>query len=102
MCGVASIFRFDGQPVDPADLRRMGSAIAHRGPDDAGFALLAHGTVGLAHVRLSIVDLGGGHQPLYNEDRSIAVVCNGEIYDYPRLHAELVAHGHRARNPIPS
>lgn len=97
MCGIASIQRWDHEPVDPADLRRMCSAIAHRGPDDAGLALLGRNTVGLGHVRLSIVDLGGGHQPLYNEDHSIAVVANGEIYDYPRLHTELTARGHRFR-----
>src|SRR5262249_56199885 len=69
--------------------------IAHRGPDDAGFALLHNGTVGLGHVRLSIVDLAGGHQPLYNEDSSVAVICNGEIYDYPRHREELTRQGHR-------
>jgi len=97
MCGIAGIVRRDGKRVESADLRRMGSAISHRGPDDAGFALLNRGTVGLGHVRLSIVDLGGGHQPLYNEDYSISVICNGEIYDYAQLHGELTKQGHRFR-----
>src|SRR5262245_32700891 len=97
MCGVASVVRLDGGPVDPADLRRMCSAIAHRGPDGAGYALLDRGRVGLGHVRLSIVDLAGGQQPLYNEDLSIAVVCNGELYDYPRLRRELTRRGHHFR-----
>src|SRR5438094_168299 len=57
MCGIASILRLDQTRVDPADLRRMCSAITHRGPDDAGFALLHHGTVGLGHVRLSLFAL---------------------------------------------
>src|SRR5271155_2467238 len=85
MCGIASIVRLDERPVDPGDLARMCSAIAHRGPDGAGYALLDRGRVGLGHVRLSIVDLAGGGQPLYNEDFSIAVVCNGELYDYREL-----------------
>src|SRR6516165_1106381 len=97
MCGVASIVRLDGSPVERTDLRRMCSAIAHRGPDGAGLALLDQGQVGLGHVRLSIVDLEGGQQPLYNEDLSIAVVCNGEIYDYPQLRRELTRLGHRFR-----
>jgi asparagine synthase (glutamine-hydrolysing) len=94
MCGISSIMRFDENQVDPVDLRRMCSAIAHRGPDDAGFALLRGGCVGLGHVRLSIVDLGGGHQPLFNEDRTLAVICNGELYDYPRFRRELTQQGH--------
>jgi asparagine synthase (glutamine-hydrolysing) len=94
MCGIASIVRFDDSPVDSTDLRRMCSAIAHRGPDGAGFALLDHGSVGLGHVRLSIVDLAGGDQPIYNEDQSIAVICNGEIYDYPQIRTDLIRRGH--------
>lgn len=96
MCGVASIVRFDG-PVDRADLRRMCSAISHRGPDGAGYALLENGRVGLGHVRLSIVDLAGGDQPIYNEDQSLAVICNGEIYDYDQLHKHLIGRGHAFR-----
>jgi asparagine synthase (glutamine-hydrolysing) len=97
MCGIASIVRFGADRVDPTDLRRMCSAIAHRGPDDAGFALLDRGAVGLGHVRLSIVDLAGGDQPIYNEDHSIAVICNGELYDYPRLRRDLARRGHLFR-----
>lgn len=93
MCGVASIVRFDST-VDSADLRRMCSAIAHRGPDGAGFAILDGGRIGLGHVRLSIVDLAGGDQPIYNEDYSSAVICNGEIYDYDRLQRHLGERGH--------
>jgi asparagine synthase (glutamine-hydrolysing) len=97
MCGIASIVRLDESPVDPQDLARMCSAIAHRGPDGAGYALLDNGRVGLGHVRLSIVDLAGGGQPLYNEDFSVAVVCNGELYDYPELRRDLMKRGHRFR-----
>ncbi|MFM8931167.1 MAG: asparagine synthase (glutamine-hydrolyzing) [Gemmataceae bacterium] len=94
MCGISAIVRKDDQAVDPDDLARMSSAIAHRGPDGAAYALLGQGRVGLAHVRLSIVDLAGGEQPLYNEDHSIAVVCNGELYDYRELRRELTSLGH--------
>jgi asparagine synthase (glutamine-hydrolysing) len=97
MCGIAAIVRRDESLVEAEDLRRMCSAIAHRGPDDAGFALLDDRRIGLGHVRLSIVDLAGGHQPVYNEDHSVAVICNGEIYDYPRLHRQLIRQGHRFR-----
>ena len=97
MCGIATIVRADGLSVDPADLARMCSAIAHRGPDGAGYAILDQGRVGLGHVRLSIVDLAGGEQPLYNEDYSIAVACNGELYDYARIRHQLEAKGHQFR-----
>jgi asparagine synthase (glutamine-hydrolysing) len=95
MCGIAGIVRLNENRVEATDLRRMCSAIAHRGPDDAGYALLNARKVGLGHVRLSIVDLAGGHQPIYNEDRTIAVICNGELYDYPQLRRELIRQGHR-------
>lgn len=97
MCGLASIVRRDDEAVDPGDLARMCSAIAHRGPDGAGYALLDNGRVGLGHVRLSIVDLSSGGQPLYNEDYSIAVICNGELYDYQKLRCDLSRRGHQFR-----
>lgn len=100
MCGVASLVRLDGRDgsrIATSDLRRMCSAMTHRGPDGAGFAILDQGRVGLGHVRLSIVDLVGGGQPLYNEDQSIAAVCNGELYDYATLRRDLSRRGHRFR-----
>ena len=97
MCGIASIMRRNHDPVDPADLARMCSAIAHRGPDGAAYAILDRGRVGLGHVRLSIVDLNGGEQPLYNEDYSISAVCNGELYDYEQLRRSLTNRGHQFR-----
>jgi asparagine synthase (glutamine-hydrolysing) len=79
----------------------MATAIAHRGPDDEGFLEAQTGSgeyrIGLAHRRLSIIDLGTGHQPLGNEDGSIQVVFNGEIYNFQDLRAELIARGHRFR-----
>ena len=96
MCGIAGYFDLAGaDPIDRALLRRMNDAIAHRGPDDDGFHL--EPGVGLAMRRLAIIDVAGGQQPIYNEDRSIAIVYNGEIYNYRDLTAELVSRGHRFR-----
>ena len=96
MCGIAGIFDSAGQgPVDGALLHRMTESIAHRGPDDSGY-FEAPG-VGLGHRRLSIIDLSGGHQPLFNEDGSVVVVYNGEIYNFQELAAELSAAGHQFR-----
>lgn len=79
-------------PVDGALLQRMNDVLVHRGPDGAG--QFAEGEVGLAMRRLSIIDLAGGAQPIWNEDRSVAVVCNGEIYNFKSLRRRLQAHGH--------
>ena len=96
MCGIAGILYADpNRPVEPGALEAMGRAIAHRGPDDEGF-LRAPG-VGLVHRRLSIIDLGGGHQPMGNEDGTIQVVFNGEIYNFQQLRDELQAKGHAFR-----
>lgn len=96
MCGIAGIFDLKGQrAADPVLLRRMTDSIAHRGPDDAGY--LEEPGVGLGHRRLSIIDLSGGHQPIFNEDGSIAVVYNGEIYNFAELAQELAERGHRFR-----
>lgn len=93
MCGIAGIWNFKSKaPVDPALLGRMVHTLDHRGPDDSGIYL--SGDVGLGHTRLSIVDLSGGHQPMCNEDGSIWVVFNGEIYNHPELRAALVNKGH--------
>jgi asparagine synthase (glutamine-hydrolysing) len=91
MCGIAG--KAGAAPVTESEILRMCNAIAHRGPDDWG-TFIENG-VGLGMRRLSIVDLAGGHQPMTNEDGSIVVVFNGEIYNFPSLHAELVAKGHR-------
>lgn len=93
MCGIAGIFHFNGSPVDVAQLRRMTDVISHRGPDGSGF--FSAGPVGLGHRRLSIIDLEGGSQPISNEDDSIQIVFNGEIYNFIELRSELEAAGHR-------
>ncbi len=93
MCGIAGIFHVESaKPVDPERVRRMTDAIAHRGPDGSG-VWTALG-VGLGHRRLSIIDLGGGAQPMLTEDESLAVSFNGEIYNFLELRKELEALGH--------
>lgn len=98
MCGIAGAFltRPD-QRLEPESLVPMISVLAHRGPDDWGYYLDERRRVMLLHSRLSIVDLEGGRQPLSNEDGSVWVTCNGEIYDFQRIAAELQARGHRFR-----
>lgn len=101
MCGIAGLLNAGGRPVDPAVLRRMGDRLAHRGPDDAG--IWVDGEAGLAHRRLSILDLStAGHQPMPNEDGSLHLVFNGEIYNYRELAEELRNRGHRFRSSTDS
>ena len=92
MCGICGVVRLDGGAVDPRVLEAMGETLAHRGPDSAG--AFVDGAVGIAMRRLSIIDLAGGDQPIGNEDGSIQVVQNGEIYNYRALRAELARRGH--------
>ena len=93
MCGIAGLIDLAGRrEPDRLMVRRMAAALVHRGPDDCGF-LFAPG-IGLAHRRLSIVGVDDGRQPIFNEDRSIAVICNGEFFDFPERRAELEARGH--------
>ncbi len=91
MCGIAGVV--SASQVEPALLDDMARRLAHRGPDGQGRHVA--GNVGLLHTRLAIIDLEGGAQPLYNEDRSLALVANGEIYNYRELRAELETLGHR-------
>ena len=95
MCGFAGIARSGGRAVQASSLRRMAAAIAHRGPDGSGLAI--HDNVGLAHLRLSIIDIAGGAQPMSTEDGQLAVVYNGEIFNYVELRAQLADRGHRFR-----
>jgi asparagine synthase (glutamine-hydrolysing) len=92
MCGLAGIWHPDRRAVDDAALRRMTRALIHRGPDEEGYYQVAG--VGLGHRRLSIIDLSTGQQPLSNEDGSIWVVFNGEIFNYVELRANLTKRGH--------
>lgn len=93
MCGIAGIINFNGGEEKQALLRRMIGLMRHRGPDSAG--IYSGGAAGLAHARLSIIDLSGGDQPIHNEDQTVWVVFNGEIFNYPELRKELIESGHR-------
>lgn len=93
MCGICGVFNFRGEAVDRDLVERMASAIAHRGPDGDGFHV--NGPIGLGHRRLSIIDLEGGAQPITNEDDSLYIIFNGEIYNFVELREELENCGHR-------
>lgn len=92
MCGICGIVHVDGAPVDPLLLEAMTATLVHRGPDDDGYYV--SGGVGLGMRRLSIIDLPGGRQPIANEDETIRIVFNGEIYNYRELREDLVSRGH--------
>src|ERR1700730_6447072 len=91
MCGIAGYA--GSNPPDAATLRRMCDALVHRGPDQDGYLLGDHVALGMR--RLSIIGVESGRQPIYNEDRTIAVVYNGEVYNFTELRAELEGRGHR-------
>jgi asparagine synthase (glutamine-hydrolysing) len=96
MCGFAGYIDLNNErQADQAVLARMTDKLVHRGPDSDGYFL--EGSVGLGFRRLSIIDLAGGDQPIFNEDKSIVLLCNGEIYNYRELTAELVSKGHTFR-----
>lgn len=96
MCGIAGIYNYaTEEPVGAATLRRMTDVLTHRGPDDEGFYV--EGPIGLGVRRLSIIDIAGGHQPIFNEDESVAVILNGEIYNYLELRQILEERGHRLK-----
>lgn len=96
MCGIAGIIDLTGsRPIPPDILTRMADAITHRGPDEDGY--LEEPGVGLANRRLSIVGLSDGKQPIWNEDRSVVTVFNGEFFDYPEAKARLESKGHTFR-----
>ena len=93
MCGICGKLKFDREArVSPVLVKAMADSISHRGPDDEGFYV--SGQVGLGFRRLSIIDLSGGHQPLSNEDGTLWIVFNGEIYNYKELRAWLITKGH--------
>ena len=96
MCGITGIFDARlRRPIDRGVLHRMNESQFHRGPDEGG--LHVEDGVGLGHRRLSIIDLSTGQQPLFNEDSSVVVVFNGEIYNFQELVPELQALGHQFR-----
>jgi asparagine synthase (glutamine-hydrolysing) len=100
MCGICGAFAFsDRYRVDEPTVTRMRDTLVHRGPDDAGTRVFTEQGIGLGHRRLSIVDLSAaGHQPMANEDESVWIVYNGEVYNHEPLRRELEAKGHRFRS----
>src|SRR5208282_5690682 len=93
MCGICGKLAFDrDEVISPSLVKSMADSIRHRGPDDDGYYF--SGNVGLGFRRLSIIDLKSGHQPLSNEDGSIWIVFNGEIYNYQELRTFLLGKGH--------
>ena len=94
MCGIAGIVNLGhNQPISSDVLRRMISIQQHRGPDESGAYI--DDSIGLAHARLSIIDLKDGTQPIHNEDKSLWIIYNGEVFNYPELRQELIQHGHK-------
>ncbi|OGR89773.1 MAG: asparagine synthase (glutamine-hydrolyzing) [Elusimicrobia bacterium RIFCSPLOWO2_01_FULL_60_11] len=95
MCGICGKLSFSGGAVSPDILGRMNQALRHRGPDEDGFYSAHGGGFGMAMRRLKVIDLSTGNQPLFNETRDVAVMLNGEIYNYIELRETLKKHGHR-------
>jgi asparagine synthase (glutamine-hydrolysing) len=93
MCGIAGIIDFSSSPPSESVLRKMLGMIGHRGPD--AFGVYMDKNAGLAHARLSIIDLTGGDQPIHNEESTVWIVYNGEVFNYPDLRKDLVAKGHQ-------
>ncbi len=93
MCGIAGILDTQGRAVEQSLVRRLCEALGHRGPDGDGY--YADGPVALGHRRLAILDLAGGRQPMSNEDGTVWVILNGEIYNFAELRTRLEAVGHR-------
>ncbi|MDY7039051.1 MAG: asparagine synthetase B, partial [Thermodesulfobacteriota bacterium] len=97
MCGIAGIAYNYGRPVERNILEDMTNTLQHRGPDDSGILLTQNSNIhiGFGHRRLSIIDLSeNGHQPMSNEDASIWITFNGEIYNYKELKKDLIKAGH--------
>ncbi|MCZ7615868.1 MAG: hypothetical protein M5T52_20530 [Ignavibacteriaceae bacterium] len=94
MCGIAGIVNLkQHKPISSDALRKMVSIQKHRGPDETGAYI--DDNIGLAHARLSIIDLKDGTQPIHNEDKSLWIIYNGEVFNYPELRQELVRRGHK-------
>lgn len=97
MCGIVGILNSNGQAVSNNVIQKMTDIISHRGPDDEGQFIA--GNIGLGHRRLSIIDLSlKGHQPMFNEERSVCIVYNGEIYNYKSLNEILTSKGHKIKS----
>src|SRR5450755_3921258 len=95
MCGICGVIGIPPKETSETIVRRMAAAIVHRGPDEDGFFFAPHAAAGIR--RLSIIDLPGGRQPVWNETNTLAIAFNGEIYNFRELRRELEAIGHRFR-----
>src|SRR5690349_9113697 len=96
MCGICGIFEPHNEAIiERSVVKAMADTLQHRGPDDEGFYCASR--IGLGHRRLSIIDLAGGHQPLSNEDETIWIVFNGEIYNFQELNQKYLSTGHHFR-----
>ena len=93
MCGISGVAVWDGPPPAETEVRAMCETLVHRGPDDLGFVMREG--VGLGIRRLAVIDIEGGQQPIVNEDESVAIVFNGEIYNFLELRKQLEGLGHR-------
>ena len=93
MCGIAGIFNNNITRQDSTTISKMIQTLRHRGPEEAGLYIDNH--IALAHARLSIIDISKGIQPIHNEDKSLWIIFNGEIFNYPELRAELIKAGHK-------
>ncbi len=95
MCGIAGIYNYSNKTYIhlEEDIKKMTTSLRHRGPDDYGYHI--SNNVGLGHRRLSIIDLKGGHQPIYNEDKTKCIIFNGEIYNYKEVRDDLLQKGYR-------
>jgi len=94
MCGIAGILNLQSNKEISKDaLKRMVAIMQHRGPD--GFGFYTDDKIGLGHARLSIIDLEGGWQPIHNEDRTVWITFNGEIFNYLELREDLLSKGHK-------
>ena len=97
MCGITGVFDRKKQGlIEQVVLEKMTACLRHRGPDDDGYFIDSH--IGFGFRRLSIIDLNGGKQPMCNEDGSLVLICNGEIYNYKELRREMVQKGHQFRS----
>src|SRR6516162_6384411 len=95
MCGIAGLLRLDGSRADLNQISRMIARLDHRGPDDRGCRIL--GSAGLAHARLSVIDLQGGAQPMSSADGRLWITFNGEIFNFIELRELLLSKGHTFR-----
>src|SRR5262247_686956 len=101
MCGIAGLYNLTGEQVAPDSVSRMTTMLAHRGPDDSG--LWSAGAIALGHRRLSIIDLSPrGRNPMPNEDETVWLTFNGEIYNYKELRPRLLERGHAFRSDTDS